>query len=74
MNDEEKEMIEKMKKVNFKENISLFNIKNYIIDALNTDGGHHKQWYLEEILKEILLPERYIIIQDRYDWEEGIPP
>lgn len=70
----EKELIEKFKKENFKENIFLFNVKNNIIDALCTDGGHHKQWYLEEILKEILLPERYEKIKNKYHWDEGIPP
>lgn len=26
-------------------------IKELCIAGLQTDGGHHKQWYLEEILK-----------------------
>ncbi len=26
-------------------------IKELALDALETDGEHHKQWYLEEILK-----------------------
>lgn len=25
-------------------------INKFIIEALKTDGGHHKQWYLEQIL------------------------
>jgi len=26
-------------------------IENFVLDALETDGAHHKQWYLEEIAK-----------------------
>ena len=28
-------------------------IRNLCIDALITDGGHHKQWYIERILEKL---------------------
>ncbi len=33
--------------------VDLDEIKNLCISGLRTDGGHHKQWFLEEILKEL---------------------
>jgi hypothetical protein len=44
------------------------------IDALTTDGGHHKQWYLEQILKIIIDSKDYDILKKRHDWEKGIAP
>lgn len=47
------------------------------VEGLLTDGNHHKQWYLEEILKKSgydlkILKER---LNDKgYSWEAGIPP
>ncbi|MFC1798322.1 hypothetical protein ACFLZL_00735 [Thermodesulfobacteriota bacterium] len=41
---------ERMRTV-FKVNIE--KIKNLVIEALYTDGGHHMQWYLEEIGKDL---------------------
>lgn len=57
-------------------------IKELCIDGLLTDGGHHKQWYLEQILiklgydlkeirKELNTPDEN---GDYYDWEDGIAP
>jgi len=45
-----------------------------ILEALNTDGGHHKQWYLERILKELVSEESFDIYKQHYSWEEGIAP
>jgi len=43
-----------------------------VIDALQTEGGNHKQWYLEEILKVLgFNPDE---MRDSPNWEEGIPP
>jgi len=52
-------------------------IEDRTIDGLMTDGGHHKQWCLEQIL--ILLGVdlemlREKLNQEDYDWEPGIPP
>lgn len=46
--------------------------------GLMTDGGHHKQWYLEQIL--LALDEPVAEIKEWLDaagygqWEEGIAP
>jgi len=46
-------------------------------EALMTDGAHHKQWYLEEILKALGFDldayEKYVTAKDIH-WERGIPP
>jgi hypothetical protein len=57
-------------------------IKDIIIDALLTDGEHHKQWYLEQLLEalghnlndikeELATPDEN---GDTYEWDEGIAP
>ena len=47
------------------------------------DGGHHKQWYLEQILVALgydleqvkrELWDEIPAYDDGYKWEEGIPP
>jgi hypothetical protein len=51
-------------------------------DGLLTDGGHHKQWYLEQILlmagvdlnklrKDLNTPDKN---GDWYDWDDGMAP
>ena len=52
-------------------------IKELVIDGLITEGGHHKQWYLEKVLEEIgynLEKIREELIKEDYDWDKGIPP
>jgi hypothetical protein len=51
-----------------------------ILDYGMTDGGHHKQWVLTEILK-ILMGDAYDAWLEDYnsdeeysDWDEGIAP
>lgn len=41
-------------------------LRDILSDAVTTDGANHKQWYLEQIAKELLieLPEH----------NEGTPP
>lgn len=34
-------------------NIEKEELKELCISGLKTDGAHHKQWYLEEILKKL---------------------
>ena len=47
-------------------------IFDLVIDALCTDGEHHKQWYLEEILKVLgYNPDE---MRDAPNWEKGIAP
>lgn len=40
-------------------------------EALQTDGAHHKQWYLEQIAIALGGHEEYI---QQIESEEGIPP
>jgi len=52
-------------------------IYDLCVDGLLTDGGHHKQWYLEEILKTLgydLDEIRQDLLKHDYDWENGIAP
>lgn len=52
-------------------------IKNLCVEGLLTDGGHHKQWYLEEVLKVLgfnLEDLRKKLNKEDYDWDERIPP
>lgn len=49
-------------------------VVNKIIHALTTDGADHKQWYLEEILGEIVSCKEYKDLKNNYYWEEGTPP
>jgi hypothetical protein len=44
-------------------------IEQLCLDALHTDGAHHKQWFLEQILLVLLEVEGGVS-----DWEPGIAP
>jgi len=48
-------------------------ITDLTIDALNTDGAHHKQWYLWRIL-EAINPKAHEILIKTYGKEDGIIP
>ena len=47
----------------------LAKLEKLFLDALLTDGAHHKQWYLERI--SILLG---LTVVDDYTYEKGIAP
>ena len=52
-------------------------VRKLAAEGLCFDGGHHKQWYLEEILKALgvdLDAMRDEELEKGYDWEPGIPP
>ncbi len=51
-------------------------VRQLAISGLLTDGGHHKQWFLERILEALGydLAQIYDELQHDYDWEEGIAP
>lgn len=53
------DQIEKMKMEYF---------KGILIEALQTDGNHHKQWYLEVIAKQ------FKIDLNQLDYDKGIEP
>jgi len=48
---------------------TIIRVKNLIDEGLCTDGGHHKQWYLEQIAEELGLEVAGPEIR-----EEGIAP
>lgn len=53
-------------------------VADLIIEALCTDGAHHKQWYLEQIAQELNI-DPYQHALDRGEeglthWEPGIAP
>ena len=48
-------------------------IESLALEAIQTDGGHHKQWYLEKIL-EMCGWEDPKELQRIYPHEEGIAP
>jgi hypothetical protein len=51
--------------------------KDLMIEALLTDGAHHKQWYLEEALKALDVDLDCLAAElrtDDYEWEPGIAP
>lgn len=52
-------------------------IKDLVLDALFTDGAHHKQWYLEKILETMDYDVKKLKedLSDRgYEWDDGIAP
>jgi len=53
-------------------------LKDLAAIALYVDGGHHKQWYLEQILEAIDVDLQELAAemeaQGGYKWEEGIAP
>jgi hypothetical protein len=49
-------------------------IADLCLDALTTDGAHHKQWYLEKILQEVHEPYTFNKLRDEVGWDEGIAP
>jgi len=42
-------------------------------DALYTDGGHHKQYYIEQALITLTSEEYVKKEKEECEWEEGIP-
>ena len=53
-------------------------VKEFGVEALFTDGGHHKQWYIEEMLKLLGVDLEEMRIEQLREgwlnWEEGIAP
>ncbi len=44
------------------------------LEGLTTDGGHHKQWYLEQIARALgINPERFAA-ETGIRWKPGIAP
>jgi len=49
-------------------------LQEICVEGLCTDGGHHKQWYLEKILKKLMEPSVFEKLRKHLDWEGGIAP
>ena len=45
-----------------------------VIEGLEEDGGHHKQYFLEKILKELVGQEEFNMAKNDLEWESGIAP
>jgi len=46
-------------------------VKALIMEALGTDGEHHKQWYLEQIAAVLGID---LVETRELEYEKGIPP
>jgi hypothetical protein len=47
-------------------------VKTLVLDGCNVEGEHHKQWYLEELLRKLNPIEAEFY--ESYKGFEGIPP
>jgi hypothetical protein len=65
-------MIDKEKEMNEEEIIhtqkKIKRIKKMVLDSFECSGGHHKQWYLYQIAKEVCTKEELRLI------DPGIAP
>ena len=50
----------------------------FALDGMFTDGAHHKQWYLNQIVKTLMSPGEYaakvVEMAPDYGWDEGLAP
>lgn len=63
-----------------------FTLIGLLSEALYCEGGHHKQWYIEQALENVMGTKRYNTFkkkleevevddgEEEYPWEKGIPP
>lgn len=52
-------------------------VTDLALDGLFTDGGHHKQWYLERILETLGIDLEWLAEAVKSvdgEWEPGIAP
>lgn len=49
-------------------------ITDLVLDALCTDGAHHKQFLLEEIFRLLVPANTFADLKESFEWEEGIAP
>ena len=49
-------------------------IVNLIAEGLQTDGAHHKQYFLERILLQLYNQMEFDAALEDEDWERGIAP
>ncbi|HUS89630.1 MAG TPA: hypothetical protein VMW91_09770 [Desulfosporosinus sp.] len=56
------------------EDYEIENLVKLCKDGLTTDGGHHKQWYLERVLLYIAGKPEWDRLKRKHEWEKGIVP
>jgi len=44
------------------------------LEALTCEGAHHKQWYLEQLFREICTDPYVDNLKKQFNWAEGIAP
>ena len=49
-------------------------LEELCIDALLTDGAHHKQWYIEQILEIAIGCIKFDKAKKHIGWDDGIAP
>jgi len=50
-------------------------IVSLALDGLTTDGAHHKQWFLNEILSKLIdSNSEWDGLKETYGWDEGRIP
>lgn len=49
-------------------------LEDIITLALTTDGAHHKQWYLEQVLLRVAGKSRFDVYKEAFGWEDGVIP
>jgi len=48
-------------------------MRQLLLEALETDGAHHKQWFIEEVLANIG-DTRDALEERGFEWKRGIAP
>ena len=48
-------------------------VKELLCNGLSYDGGHHKQYYLQEVFKMIFGEEEFLEYKEANYWDDGIP-
>lgn len=54
--------------------VARVSIQALAYNALRTDGAHHKQWFLEQILQLVTEPKEYERVRVDSEWNPGIEP
>jgi hypothetical protein len=44
-----------------------------LLMGLTTDGGHHKQYYLDKALNALVTDDYYAQAFSEFGWDKGIP-
>jgi len=65
---------EKVSRVELPVMQKIASIKEQALKGLLTDGGHHKQWFLEAILGMLTTEKEWLYLKEKEQWEEGIAP